>query len=339
MSSSNSLPVYSPYSFLSSFESLTGPPRNGERTVLQPFTLGASDRVWKIPFTTRAAIDFNPERHCLQICTGDVEVMKAAADFLARYNRPLMAKLAGALGQRGGKDERLIAEWALDTTNERTAPERAVAVPSAQPAPSEIVVPSISSDHWAYRRHKNVGNWISYPLEGERREAAEHAEASSDIGGILGRIEGFSELAKDYTGQRLYNCTKGARFGDTYTTYMTLCTIDLELPAHFIALLHYGMGICSLTGVSPLMQLDTEFVPTLVRGVLAPLVKRRKPDDVIARDRAMYEAAHEALDFFVKAYLEDFGARLSPYGQAEKRPSPGEDALSPLSMPSLQQRG
>ena len=312
------------------------------RTLWSPFTAGVSDRVWKLPFTTQAATVFVPGQHSIQICLGTVEVMTASAEFLAKYNRPLMERLSAALEQRCGRltPESTITRWALETAHERAAQERAAAIPSAEPIPSAITAPKIPREHWAYKRHQNVGNGISYNMSDAQREAAEHAEAASDIGGILGRIGGYSKLSKNYSGQLLYESVSGySQFKDTYATCMTLCAIDLSLPAHFMALIHYGIGLCCLTQVSPALQQDSEWVSPLIRGVLGPMIDRKKPEEKIVRDRAVYETTHEAFDFFVAAYLQDFGSCSKEYAPATQAPvhDPHHCELSPLSMPSMRE--
>ena len=108
-------------------------------------------------------------------------------------------------------------------------------------APFSIDIPSIGTDHWAYQRHLNPGHFIT-PRSGNLEELSRQ-EAASDVGVILSYISRYSDLAKDIKGKNLWSATHCPDFRSPYFTCMELCVGELQIPSHFLSLVHYGIGL------------------------------------------------------------------------------------------------
>jgi hypothetical protein len=108
-------------------------------------------------------------------------------------------------------------------------------------APFSIDIPSIGADHWAYQRHLNPGHFIT-PRSGNLEELSRQ-EAASDVGSILSYISRYSDLAKDIKGKNLWSATHDPDFRAPYFTCMELCVGELQIPSHFLSLIHYGIGL------------------------------------------------------------------------------------------------
>jgi hypothetical protein len=178
----------------------------------------------------------------------------------------------------------------------RSEKELGVARRSEQSAPRCIEVPVINKDHWAYKAHFNVGHGISIVKSEEDRIGQSTFEAVTDTGAILDYIRAYAELAQNYSGDNLYRAVDCAAFRDPYYSCMEVCLLELKLPGHFIALIHYGIGVYKLTGITPSLLKSTESDGT------------PKTQDRLRRDTMLHGIGMEAFGLLTRFYLEDFGS-------------------------------
>ncbi len=231
---------------------------------------------------------------CIQMDVCDIEVMNAAAEFLQRYNPDLLARLAQNLPNEIDDRPSIIAKHAMRTAAERTDEERSAAVPPEERAPRTIEVPTITTQHWAYKAHYDPGHGVSNLDSDAKIEGYSRFEAETDTGAALDYIKAYAKLARDYTGPNLRSAVLCAAFRDPYYTCMEICLLQLKLPAHFIALIHYGIGIYKLTGSCILSPCDE------------PSDSETKPPDVRARERALHEDMKSAFECLTRMYVDDF---------------------------------
>lgn len=286
--------IYNTCETSSSIEKLTAPPRNGYRVVADSFTLGDTGRVWKAPFRMVAPEPYSFGDDCIEMYVNDIEVMNAAAEFLQRYKPELLAHLAQKLPSDFDERPTLIAKHAMQTAAERTNEERAVAVIPRERAPRLIVVPTISTDHWAYKAHYDPGHGVSGLSSQDQYEGYCRFEADTDTGAALDYIEKYAKLAQNYTGTNLRDAVLCAAFRDPYYTCMEICLLELKLPAHFIALIHYGIGVYKLTGSRFVSPRDN-----VLGGEM-------KSSENAARDLALHSDMMSAFECLTQMYLEDF---------------------------------
>ena len=108
------------------------------------------------------------------------------------------------------------------------------------PAPSEVPIPTLDKHHWAHQRHFNPGR--------QRNHFDDYNEVSTDevrqdIGTIRRYLQEYDRLAKHYSGVSLTDATDCPKFSDPYHTCIDVCVFDIKLPSHFLALIHYGIGL------------------------------------------------------------------------------------------------
>jgi hypothetical protein len=262
--------------------------------VAESFTLGDTGRVWKVPFGMVAPEPFKFGDDSIQMYVNDIEVMIAAAEFLQRYKPDLLASLVQNLPNKHDDRPSLIANHAIRTAAERTDQERSAAVKLQERAPRTLGVPTISEDHWAYKVHYNAGNGVNNLGSDAEIEGYSRFEAETDTGAALDYIRAYAKLAKDYTGENLRDAVLCAAFRDPYYTCMEICLLELKLPSHFIALIHYGIGVYKLTGSRISSPLDE-----MSDGEM-------NPSDVRAREQALHKDMKSAFECLTQMYLEDF---------------------------------
>jgi hypothetical protein len=100
-------------------------------------------------------------------------------------------------------------------------------------------VPDISPDHWYYKRHFTVGSYRAPVALPDSEKVGEVAQDIASLRFYLGR---YDSLARETTGQNLFEATTWALFRAPYFSCMEMCIRDLALPSHFLALIHHGIG-------------------------------------------------------------------------------------------------
>lgn len=110
----------------------------------------------------------------------------------------------------------------------------------SQPAPRDIELPTLDEKHWAWAAHYELGHGKSVS-DNFARDCG--WEANDDLGHIRYYLHLYKALAQDYSGSRLEAATWAPQFRGSYYTCMDICLKDLQLPSHFIALIHYGIAV------------------------------------------------------------------------------------------------
>lgn len=219
-------------------------------TLTERVSIGRTGRSWTLPFD--ATLSRSPSSHgsCgINISTpNEAVVIRQTCEFLRDHAPEAYMRLwqrCRALNPVENSKYPCIKRVARDVVTPQGTQEEVRSGPAQshdnRSAQFTIKVPEISQSHWAYRRHYNVGNYIT--TKSGDREALAAAEARSDIKSILSYIERYKDLAKEVTGKNLWNATLEAGFRDPYFTCMELCVGEVQVPSHMLALIHYGIGI------------------------------------------------------------------------------------------------
>ena len=106
--------------------------------------------------------------------------------------------------------------------------------------PQFVETPIITKEHWYYFKHFNVGQNMAHVAD---REAACHIEIKSDLACLRSFLSLYDKLARDYSGQNLFNATHWPGLTDPYFSCMQLCLGELALAPHFLTLINYGIGL------------------------------------------------------------------------------------------------
>lgn len=228
--------------------SLEGGPRNedthSEATkarveVLCQHSRGSTGRVWSMPYALERGSSMDPSDPMLQVNIREGTCIKATISFLGTHApAPLRA---WADGMRGALDERYEAliQTALEYPHApRSHDVRYDAHPVA--APHEVALPHLTEEHWAYQRHFNPGRQRNFF---DDYDEVSKAEVRQDIGSIRRYLREYDSLARSYTGAQLFEATDTPKFTDPYYTCIDLCVFDCKVPSHFLALIHYGIGL------------------------------------------------------------------------------------------------
>lgn len=168
-------------------------------------------------------------------------------------------------------------------------------VETSERAPRHVEVPDIPTSHWAYDRHFNPGNGINYHLTEEAWNRASHDEASSDVASILSYISRYNELAHAYQPSALRDAVFFGSFRAPYSTCMQICIMELKLPSHFLALVHYGLGFQFLSGNSL-----GYWGPKSAAGLTDPPERR-------LAEKTAFETSDRLFAEILRLYLKDFG--------------------------------
>lgn len=214
--------------------------------------IGATGRIWSLPapYEVPHTADRLPTFSFSQAQAIDALVL-----FLAS-NAPETAQI----WQRQLVSQDSYSARLLNAAYERLLEvDRLSIIPEAplQFAPTRVVVPKLNDKHWAWSRHYELGHGVSSqlfePLPGENETQArtreelmsreKSSEARSDLGSIAYYLSKYDNLARSYSAENLYSAVAGASLTSVYQTGMELCFRDLDLPSHFLSLVHYGMGV------------------------------------------------------------------------------------------------
>jgi hypothetical protein len=214
---------------------------------IQSATVGATGRVWALPFKALSV-----EYSSIPIFVGTSEMNTAAntRDFLARHAPAELANLREELQKciRTPHGEWLNATHRMLINPESCAhlvcPVNHTPRPSEDPPPTRISMPTITPDHWYYRRHFNPG---SYTAPTHYPEQASVTEVAQDIQSLTHYMTAYDTLAREPSGGHLFLATLGAAYRAPYYSCMQLCG-ELRVPGHFLAMIHHGIGMHMLIG-------------------------------------------------------------------------------------------
>jgi len=275
------------------FQSLALPPS----TQTLPSRIQApSGRIWEIPFTIDHREPFDPWQEMLQMFPQEKGAIRAACEFALKYAPAQLHDFISSLQvfQSGWQLQAGLSAVA-GTDTDTPQYKKQTPVESHEKAPRDIDIPSISDTNWAYKRHFSPGHGIGYPLTDEQRIAASHAEASSDVSSILSYISRYKTLAQRYDSTSLRDAVFFGSFRDPYKTCMQICIMDIKLPLHFVALIHYGLGFHFLSenGLGGWSDRSAAL------AIFSPEGRLQRKAAFGAGDRLFSE--------LVKLYVEDFG--------------------------------
>lgn len=99
----------------------------------------------------------------------------------------------------------------------------------------------IDDDHWSIPVHRNPGNYTTR-RSGDPEKLSDW-ELASDIESIQMYLSEYKKLANDVSGRNVWSATYDPGFRDPYYTCMAICIGEAHLPSHFLALVHYGIGL------------------------------------------------------------------------------------------------
>jgi len=206
-------------------------------------TLGASGRVWKLPFdavtyeSPRVVSFSGPlEQDCAALAC---EVVRAADPKLFQEWRTAFLNYRSLFphGTETASTECLRSAPPTFRFSPLMISESVMKTPS--PPPQRVEVPDIDPSHWYYKRHFTPG---SYRAPVPVPESEKVGEVAQDISSLRFYLKAYDALARETTGQNLFEATTWALFKAPYFSCMEMCIRDLSLPSHFLALIHHGIG-------------------------------------------------------------------------------------------------
>jgi hypothetical protein len=261
------------------------------KSLVDMVSIGTSSRAWRLPFDARTS----GQTHGLTFSgPNEYETARNACQFLRDHSPDIYTAWRDsyfkALPQRAeaaASARRLnlpVAVRALFEIEprEHSRPEEPLSISKGHPLapPRAITLPTIDEQHWYYRRHFNIGNYV---IGARDHHAASTMEAQQDVESLRHYISRYDALAQDTSGKNLFDATTWAAFRDPYFSCMEMCIRDLNLPSHFLALIHYGIGIHLAIG-QRFNSWSEANVPPEERALLA------NTHHLFARVAAMYQA-------------------------------------------------
>lgn len=220
-------------------QSSSFPARKARVEVLCQYSRGATDRVWAMPYALHRSASMDPADPMLQIHIREGSCIQETIAFLGTHApAPLQTWIDGMRGKLDESYEPLIRaaleyKRAPQPHEVRYGAERVA-------APHEVIVPHLTEQHWAYQRHFNAGRQIN---SFDDYNEVSREEVRQDIGSIRRYLQEYARLATSYSGAQLFDATDTPKFTDPYYTCIDLCVFDCKLPSHFLALIHYGIGL------------------------------------------------------------------------------------------------
>ena len=224
-----------------------------DKTVLtDSISKGRTGREWHLPF--EAALDrkaISPSSSAVQIVGYRTEdtVVRLTCEFLRKHTPETYKKLYEQLQSHlpthpDFPEARRAARDAVKPSQQSGDIEKTSRVDKelfSKKASFTITVPELGSDHWAYKRHTNIGNYCT-EKSGARQDLMTR-EGAQDIESIKHYLTCYQALAHEVRGRTLWEATRHAALRDPYLTCMEICVGELQIPSHFLSFVHYGMGL------------------------------------------------------------------------------------------------
>lgn len=204
---------------------------------------GVTDRVWSLPFEMKYGAHHPNESSMLHFWPTNTAAIRNTLRFLVHHAPETLEPFMSFMAEREPRTFSWMSQY-IDEEKKAGPIMSADITRSPHDAPRSFKLPTLNDKHWAYQAHYELGHGVSAYDDFEK---ACRSEALSDLGVMTWYIERYNALAKEYTGQALDVATGGAQFRDPYRTCMQICLKDMEMPPHFIALIHYGIGTFMLT--------------------------------------------------------------------------------------------
>lgn len=226
------------------------------QSLVERVSIGSTSREWRLPFD---AYSHAPTKTLSFSGPNEYDTARNACDFL-RVNAPALytewkssyfkafpdREAAGIAARNFNLPVAVRALVEVEPQTDRSTNEPSkVSNPHPLAPPRAIELPIIDEQHWYYRRHFNIGNYV---MGARDPHAASVIEAQQDIASLRHYLSRYDALAREITGVNLFEATTWAAFRAPYFSCMELCIKDLHLPSHFLALVHYGIGVHLATG-------------------------------------------------------------------------------------------
>lgn len=192
-----------------------------------------------MPYSIKRCASMDPSSPLLQIFPEPTPTVKGTLRFLAMHARDELINWSKAVGEKIDRAYREMINAAIEYSP-AVHPHEPHAPPPTAHGPTSVDVPQIDEHHWAYRNHYELGHF-KHASDDVAKDCA--YEAQSDVGSILSYLRRYDQLAQDYTGERLACATETPLYTQPYQTCMALCVFTARLPSHFLALIHYGIGV------------------------------------------------------------------------------------------------
>lgn len=231
-------------------EELT-PPRSLVSIVKQ-YTQGSTGRIWSLPFDIKVFGEWTPKGVVVMNGPSSYAATKGVCEFLreadpdmySRWYRTATPLARAALGHRASPEDSGMAAFLATKPEEAGHRPKPTPVHVATGGPIEFDIPQLKRGHWLYDRHRVAGNYVYHKASDKELDA----EAQSDVDSITSYLEAYRELASKPLGRRLFEASFRAQFRDPYVSCMELCLVELKIPSHFLALIHYGIGVHGAVG-------------------------------------------------------------------------------------------
>jgi hypothetical protein len=223
-----------------------------------PISVGRSGREWHLHLQARRTI---PNRDCpsgieiKRFFSDESTVVRQTCQFLRQHAPELYKEIHSHLQHlrpvdpntpwsEDGITKRRLARLRIEPLLEE---ERGATKMLKEPqdegrkAPFTCRMPEIGEGHWAIPVHHNPGNYMT-TKSGDRKEMSDE-ELQSDMEAIKNYLREYKKLAKEVSGRNVWRATYDPSFRDPYYTCMEICIGEARIPSHFLALVHYGIGL------------------------------------------------------------------------------------------------
>ena len=225
---------------------------SGTTVLTDAVSVGRTGREWHLPFEAQfnqahlsersSAIEIskNPDETKLIRATCEFLRDHAPAEYLVLHKllsqfRPIHPVYREAHREARDKVQPAsphVATSQSDKLEDKNLPVR---------APFTMLIPDIDAEHWAYKRHYNVGNYQT-TKSGDRQTLSQQ-EATQDVGAMTYYLKKYNALAESVDGRKLWKATFEPGFRDPYYTCMELCVGEAQIPSHFLSLIHHGIAL------------------------------------------------------------------------------------------------
>lgn len=211
-------------------------------------TLGASGRIWTLPFD---ALTYNDSHLVSFTGPNERDCVALTCKLLRPANPTLHEEWRTAFIEHIKERRARITSASVSPSSEclinstdhsklvTLLPLRANVRVSPEAPPHHVEAPEIHADHWYYKRHFTHG---SYTAPVAMPDSEKLSEVTQDISSLRYYLNAYDRLARETTGQHLFEATTWALFKAPYFSCMEMCIRDLKLPSHFLAFIHYGIG-------------------------------------------------------------------------------------------------
>ena len=215
-------------------------------------SVGRTGRAWLLPFEAKLnRKNESPRSSAVHISKqpNEAALVRGTCEFLRQHSPAEYAALYQQLHTHRPVHSEYPEE--IRAVREKVKPSRAETFPvtdsvdrieqRSRKSPCTVRVPMLGPNHWAYKRHFNVGNYCT-AKSGDRQTLSEQ-EANRDSKVIVDYIKKYAVLAESVTDHNLWQATHQPSFRDPYFTCMELCVGEAQVPSHLLSLVHHGIAL------------------------------------------------------------------------------------------------